>query len=254
MNNPSPLVPQGSFLEQKSKGRARVKVAVFVVLAVHGIGLLALLMQGCKKDTETGASPPGDQAALETNATAPAFEPTNAPSPDTNLPPSNSQSTAVAPFPAPSTPGPAPAATEYKIQKGDSFSSLAHKFHVSVKALMEANPNVQPTRLQIGQTIQVPAPTVPTSAVSSNAEGSVETANGDVVYSVKSGDTLSFIAHKYHVTVRAIESANQLKTTSIKVGQKLKIPVKASTAAQTPAEPAPASADTSAPPSAPAPQ
>ncbi len=50
MNNQSPLVPQGSLVEQKNKGRARVKIAVFFVLGIHGIGLLALLMQGCRND------------------------------------------------------------------------------------------------------------------------------------------------------------------------------------------------------------
>ena len=45
MNNQNPLIPQGSALEQKNKGRARMKIAVFFVLAIHGIGLMALLMQ-----------------------------------------------------------------------------------------------------------------------------------------------------------------------------------------------------------------
>src|SRR5436305_10692412 len=71
MNNQSPLVPQGSLLEQKNKGRARVKIAVFFVLAVHGIGLLALLMQGCRRDHEPAAG------AESTNAVPP-FETTNA--------------------------------------------------------------------------------------------------------------------------------------------------------------------------------
>ena len=34
MNNQNPLIPQGSVLEQKNKGRARVKIAVFFVLAI----------------------------------------------------------------------------------------------------------------------------------------------------------------------------------------------------------------------------
>ena len=52
MNNQNPLLPQGSALEQKNKGRARVKIAVFFVLAIHGIGLMALLMQGCGQPKE----------------------------------------------------------------------------------------------------------------------------------------------------------------------------------------------------------
>src|SRR5689334_6171378 len=53
MNNQSPLMPLGSMMEQKNKGRARVKIAVSFVLIIHGIGLLALLVQGCHKDDST---------------------------------------------------------------------------------------------------------------------------------------------------------------------------------------------------------
>src|SRR5882724_6177831 len=73
MNNQSPLVPQGSFLEQKNKGRARVKIAVFFVLAIHGIGLLALLMQGCRRDDGAAGTPP----APTNNVAQPVFEPSN---------------------------------------------------------------------------------------------------------------------------------------------------------------------------------
>src|SRR5881296_3269664 len=61
MNNQSPLIPQGSLVEQKNKGRARFKIAVFFVLAVHGIGLLALLMQGCRRE-------PAQQSEQTSNA------------------------------------------------------------------------------------------------------------------------------------------------------------------------------------------
>src|SRR5438034_4783579 len=73
MNIQSPLVPQGSLLEQKNKGRARVKIAVFFVLAIHGIGLLALLMQGCRRDDGGGGTAHGPTNALA----QPTFEATN---------------------------------------------------------------------------------------------------------------------------------------------------------------------------------
>src|SRR5438309_12129968 len=80
MNNQSPLLPQGSLVEQKNKGRARVKIAVFFVLAIHGIGLMALLVQGCQKDKEAA-----NQTAEQTNNPAPpAFaESTNPPAAST---------------------------------------------------------------------------------------------------------------------------------------------------------------------------
>src|SRR3989454_8534802 len=89
MNNQSPLVPQGSTLDQKNKGRARVKIAVFFVLAVHGVGLLALLMQGCRRE-----EPAAQTTEQNTNPPPQAFvEPTNAP-------PSNAPSAVVVPPPA----------------------------------------------------------------------------------------------------------------------------------------------------------
>jgi peptidoglycan endopeptidase LytE len=61
---------------------------------------------------------------------------------------------------------------------------------------------------------------------------------------VKSGDTLIKIAADHHTTVKALRSANNLKTDSIKVGQPLKLPAK-SAAAPADATPAPG---TTAPP------
>ena len=60
---------------------------------------------------------------------------------------------------------------------------------------------------------------------------------GAEVYTVKSGDTLTKIAKAHGTTVKAIQKANHLTTTAIKVGKKLKIPVKGSTTSAAPAAP-----------------
>jgi LysM repeat protein len=237
MNAPtSPLLPQGTFLEPKNKGRARVRVAVFVVLAVHGIGLLALLMQGCKKDNQSSLTAGSEQTNAPATNPTPAFEPTNVPAAPTNLTPPTPGTTTVSPTPPAETPA------DYTIAAGDNLSTLARKFHVTVKALLDANPGIEPARLQIGQKIHVPppAPTAPT-ANGTTAPGT-DTTSGEQMYTVKSGDTLTQIAHENHVTVKAIRTANNLTTDSIKVGQKLKIPK-----AATPPAGSPDSA-TSAPP------
>jgi LysM repeat protein len=231
-NQQSPLIPQGSFLEQKNKGRARVKIAVFFVLAVHGIGLMALLMQGCRREE----APPPVSMEMPTNTETPPFEPvapvvvpTNE-APVVEVPPSNTippvdQNPIVQPPIVPITPA---ATTEYTIVKGDTYSTIAKKFHVTTKALQEANPGIEPTKLQIGQKIQVPAPSAPSTGTTTEPSDVAGAGGSDTpIYTVKSGDTLSRIAAQYHVTVRAIRSANNLRTDSIKVGQKLKIPVKA---------------------------
>jgi LysM repeat protein len=44
----------------------------------------------------------------------------------------------------------------YVIVSGDNFGKIAGKFGVAVQAILDANPNADPRRLAIGQTIQIP--------------------------------------------------------------------------------------------------
>lgn len=219
MNNQSPLVPQGSTLDPKHKGRTRVKLAVFFVLALHGVGLLALLVQGCHRDDLAS------QADQKTNA-LPAFDATNAPAVVEQTTPPALTNTA----PATEATNAAPAlASDYTVAKGDTFSTIAKKFSVSARAIMDANPGVEPTKLQVNQKLHIPAPSK-TTAVASGGAPATEPAGNDQLYHVKSGDTLIKIASDHHTSVKALRAANSLKTDRITVGQKLKIPVKAATA------------------------
>lgn len=220
MNNESPLIPLGSLQEKKNQGRARVRIAVFFVLTVHGIGLLALLMQGCKQDNKSG-----DMAAQTNTPAPPPFtEPSNTP-PVVNANPTPPPTNVVA-EPVPPVP-PAGAPQDYTIAAGDKFSSLARKFNVSTKAIVEANPGVEPTKLQIGQKIHIPAPPIASAAPNPpNGTATSDAANGGQTYTVKSGDTLGAIARGLGVKLKAIRTANNLTTDKIVVGQKLKIPAK----------------------------
>ena len=101
-------------------------------------------------------------------------------------------------------------------------SSIAPKFGVTTNALQSANPGVDPAKLQIGKKIIIPAPTAAPTAASTAPV--VDAASGEITYTVKSGDTLGKLATEFHTTVKAIQSANGLTDTRIKVGQKLKIP------------------------------
>jgi LysM repeat protein len=240
MNNPSPFVPQGSFEEQKNKGRARAKIAVFFVLAIHGIGLMALLMQGCRQEKP---APPEEQQP--TNA-APATPDTTAPPVDTNPPPTQTTNPPAAPEvvtpPVPTPPAPEqqqPAASsDYTIVKGDTPAGIAKKNHVSTKELMAANPGLEPTKLKVGQKIHLPAAGASTAGAAGTASPT-ESPAAEQSYTVKSGDTLSKIATQHGTSIKALRAANHLKTDKIHVGDKLKIPAKAAKAqaATTPAQP-----------------
>ncbi len=233
MNNQNPLIPQGSTLEQKDKGRQRVKIAVFFVLAIHGIGLMALLMQGCGQSKEP--APPTETTA--TNPPPEFIDTTNGAVTASN-PPVVVTAPTVAPE-TPPTPAPPSGATEHTIVKGDYLEKLAKDYHTSVKAITNANSGIEPTKLKIGQKIRIPAATAPAAP----AETGVAVApsvreGGEQSYTVKSGDTLTKIAARFGVSLKALRAANGLRTDSIKVGQKLKIPAKTSAPATVPASPA----------------
>ncbi len=231
MNNPSPLIPQGSLLEQKNRSRSRVKVAFFCIVGVHVVGLMVLLMQGCKREP---APAPVDTTSFPemTDTNLPAMD-TNAIPPlavDTNVP-------VVPPIPDVAPVAPIASPQEYVIQKGDSFYSIGKKLNIPMKAIQDANPNVNPSKLQPGQKIVIPS----APAAGGIAPGSPmpETAGGEQSYTVRSGDNLTKIATQHGTTIKALRAANNLKTDRIKVGQKLIIPGKATAPVTPPMETAP---------------
>ncbi|MBM4153541.1 MAG: LysM peptidoglycan-binding domain-containing protein [Lentisphaerae bacterium] len=50
----------------------------------------------------------------------------------------------------------APSGKTHKIESGDNFGKIAKKYGISVAALEKANPNVNPSKLKIGQAISLP--------------------------------------------------------------------------------------------------
>lgn len=64
----------------------------------------------------------------------------------------------VAPTAVTGAGGAAAIAREHTIEPGDTFSRLAKRYSVSISAILEANPDVDPRRLMPGQRIRIPAP------------------------------------------------------------------------------------------------
>jgi LysM repeat protein len=138
-------------------------------------------------------------------------------------------------FADPVAPAPEPASssmTEHKVKSGESFSKMAKDYGVSVSAIISANPNLDPRRLKVGQTVLIPAPSRSSASAEVSTRSGGATTTGS--YVVKAGDSLTRIAANHGTTVKSLKSLNGLKTDRINVGQKLKVPVKAAP------EPAPA--------------
>jgi membrane-bound lytic murein transglycosylase D len=234
-NTPNPLVPQGS-LQEQSKRKSQVRIIVFSILAIHLVLLGALLIQGCRPEAPKSDLPPPPPTNVTDNLLPP--PPTNVviPPPPTNV--------VVPPAPTNVVDIPPAVPTEYVIQKGDTFGSLAKKYGVSIKAIQQANPGVDSTRLKIGQKINIPQKPPGGASPTSSTSGTVDpgTASAEPLYTVQKSDTLTKIAKDHGVTIKALRAANSLKTDQIKPGQKLKIPAKTAVASTpaAPAAPAPA--------------
>ena len=265
MNNPNPFVPKGSLLEQQNKRRTQMKLGVLCVLTVSVVGLMAMLIQGCKKQTPEDQLPP-----VDTNST-PVVD-TNTPPADTNSiqpPVTGSNNTVSVPSPGPTPPTQPPTVVtptpvtpvaltpvvpeaggaEYVVVKGDIMAKIARKNGVTLKALVAANPDVKPTKLKVGQKLVIPAGGKSLADATPGADASMDSEGA--TYKVKSGDTLTKIAKAHHVKLKALQAANGLSTTKIKVGQKLKIPSKGGVPAapvDAPVAPPTTDATTPAPP------
>jgi len=123
--------------------------------------------------------------------------------------------------PAGPTATPTEAVTIYTVQSGDTMSSIATQFGVSLFDLQRLNPAVTPEFLNLGDKISVPIPQqgdVPTATPGVAGEGTT------LEYTVVSGDTLASIAQRFGTTIIDIVRENNLDSADqIQVGQTLKI-------------------------------
>ena len=107
---------------------------------------------------------------------------------------------------------------------GDTLFKIARANGVSVDALMRANLSANPVRLRPGrERIQIPPAQGRLPRNPDFWPGQIRRWWRDW-YVVKAGDTLTRLAKQYHTTVQAMQALNQLNSTRLLVGQKLKVP------------------------------
>lgn len=129
--------------------------------------------------------------------------------------------------------------TSYTVKNGDSLWLIAHKNHISEKALAAANHLGRTATLHSGQKLLIPGKSpagdaAPASAAmnapASAPAGAPAPAAGSAVtsateYTVRSGDKLSTIAHRYGLRTGELALANNITDPAkIRPGQKLIIP------------------------------
>lgn len=130
---------------------------------------------------------------------------------------------------ATNTPAPTPTPLIYQVAAGDTCSSIAFSFGVSIQSIVLLN-NLPATcdTLIVGQTLSIPHPTpTPTAlptATLSEAESTRE-ACGEVDYLVQENDTLSSIAANYNISITTLKEYNGLVSDTVRSGQSILIPL-----------------------------
>lgn len=109
-------------------------------------------------------------------------------------------------------------AQTHKVKRGESLSAIAQKYASTTAQLKQYN-NLKSTSLLIGQKIKIPG------------NQQQITQRSELIYRVKSGDSLSVIASQYDMSTKALKDYNQLRSSSLRVGQKIKVPGMMTTAA-----------------------
>jgi len=100
----------------------------------------------------------------------------------------------------------------YTVKGGDNLSAIGKRYKVPYKVIMDFN-KLKNTRLKLRQKLIIPI-------VNKKSDSII---NRKFFYLVKRGDTLGSISKRYKVSINNLKSNNNLKSSLIKIGDRLKI-------------------------------
>ncbi len=118
---------------------------------------------------------------------------------------------------------------DYVVEAGDNLGAIAETWTVTLDALLEANPDVNPNALQIGQLLVIPpfgSGFTAEELEAFSAPTCAERQPGEILmHTVEPGDSASALAAFYGVTIEELIGANLLDDENqLVVGQELNIP------------------------------
>ena len=116
----------------------------------------------------------------------------------------------------------------YRVPRAERLTAIAARYHLPVADLRSANPRVKTSRPAAGTTLVIPAVATP-SALAMRATGAVGSSHSlrgrGKIHRVRRGETLSGIARRYRVSVRALSRVNALaRRNDLRAGMRLRIP------------------------------
>lgn len=125
--------------------------------------------------------------------------------------------------------------TVHLVEKGETLYSISRKYQITVSELRAANGLGEGDVLKFGQKLNIPTPDIENAAAlnSSSLPTSSYSSDNLETYVAQKGDTYYGIARERGIKVAELFALNNLGSgASLKAGQKLKVPAKASVAAK----------------------
>ena len=111
----------------------------------------------------------------------------------------------------------------YTVKAGDSLWGISHKYGMSIDSLKSLN-NLSSNFIYPGQVLKVGQSNNQSNTTSKpSASQSTNSGNQSGSYTVKAGDSLWGISHKYGMSIDSLKSLNNLSSNFIYPGQVLKV-------------------------------
>ncbi|PKH02310.1 N-acetylmuramoyl-L-alanine amidase, partial [Psychromonas sp. MB-3u-54] len=111
---------------------------------------------------------------------------------------------------------------KHTVRSGESLSILAERYSVSLNSLKTYN-NLSSSSLLVDQVLNIP-PNYKLAIPPEPPKQFVRTQQPPRVHRVTRGEALSVIAAEYNTTTETLKTFNHLRSTSLRVGQKINIP------------------------------
>jgi len=116
---------------------------------------------------------------------------------------------------------PRPAYVYHRVRSGETLSTIAQRYHTSVRRIARANNITKANYIVAGKKLKIPQRG---TAVYASRQYDKSAYGRGGTHVVRKGDSLWILARRYGTTTKKIQTLNNLPTTNLSIGQVLKMP------------------------------